>query len=152
VDQNAVASTVQFDLSDPGNIIKQLEANVAAAAWNAVRDLYLKAASVSALGMDAATVAGGEAAAEGILASNGTRILGLTRHGVQRVIGDGAKRAGTRPEAILDALRNPRKIIDAVDLKGRPFQIFTGENARVVVNPETGMIISTNPLSAAGAL
>jgi len=87
----------------------------------------------------------------GIVASNGTKITGLTRHGVQRAIGDAAERAGTRPQAILDALKNPKKIAEGVDSQGRPFQIFTGADARVVVNPQTGQIVSVNPLSGAGA-
>jgi hypothetical protein len=51
----------------------------------------------------------------------------------------------------LDALKNPAKIAEGVDKQGRPFQIFTGGNARVVVNPETGQIVSVNPLSRLGA-
>ncbi|MCU0972483.1 MAG: hypothetical protein MUF80_00760 [Burkholderiales bacterium] len=71
---------------------------------------------------------------------------------MNRAIGDGAERAGTRPQAILDALKNPKIIKEGVDSQGRPFQIFTGADARVVVNPQTGNIVSTNPLSGAGAL
>ena len=94
----------------------------------------------------------GAAAKEvGIVAKDGTAITGLTRHGVDRVIGDGAKRAGTKPDAILDAIKNPTKIKEGVDNLDRPFKVYTGENARVVVNPETGKIISTNPLSREGA-
>ena len=88
----------------------------------------------------------------GIVASNGTRITGLTRHGVNRAIGDAAERAGTRPQAILDALKNPKQIVEGVDSQGRPFQIFHGTDARVIVNPQTGQIVSTNPLSVSGAL
>ncbi|MFQ3649979.1 MAG: RHS repeat-associated core domain-containing protein [Gemmataceae bacterium] len=87
----------------------------------------------------------------GIVAQNGTRITGFTRHGINRAIGDGAGRAGTTPAAILDALKNPKSITSGVDQLGRPFQIFTGQNARVVVNPQTGQIVSVNPLSGAGA-
>jgi RHS repeat-associated protein len=91
-----------------------------------------------------------------ITAANGTKIKGLTEHGVDRAIGDGAPgvagaRAGTRPEAILDALKNPESIKSGVDSQGRPFQVFTGQNARVVVNPESGKIVSVNPTSGAGA-
>lgn len=86
-----------------------------------------------------------------IIAKDGTEITGFTKHGVDRAIGDGGKRAGTKPEAILDAMKNPSKIKEGVDSQGRPFKVFQGENARVVVNPETGKIISTNPLSGAGA-
>ena len=87
-----------------------------------------------------------------IAASNSTQITGLTRHGINRAIGDGASRAGTRPQAILDALKSPRRIVEGIDSKGRPFQVFHGSDARVVINPQTGQIISTNPLSAGRAL
>jgi hypothetical protein len=91
-----------------------------------------------------------------ITASDGTKIKGFVEHGVDRAIGDAPKgtpgeRAGTRPEAILDALKNPTKITGGIDSQGRPFKVFTGQNARVVVNPETGNIVSVNPLSGAGA-
>lgn len=87
-----------------------------------------------------------------IAASNGTQMTGMTRHGINRAIVDGALRAGTRPQAILGALKNPRRIVEGIDSKGRPFQVFHGSDARVVMNPQTGQIISTNPLSAGGAL
>ena len=93
----------------------------------------------------------GAAKGTGLVAKDGTAITGLTKHGVDRAIGDGAKRAGTRPDAILDAIKNPTKIKEGVDNLGRPFKIYTGENARVVINPATGKIISTNPLSREGA-
>jgi len=89
--------------------------------------------------------------ATGIVAQNGTKITGITGHGIERVIGDGARRAGTRPEAILDALKYPRNIIGGVDDAGRPYQIFTGQNARVIVNPQSGKVVSVNPLSGVGA-
>jgi hypothetical protein len=94
---------------------------------------------------------GGQAKGTGIVAKDGTAITGLTKHGVDRAIGDGTKRAGTKPDAILDAIKNPTKIKEGVDNFGRPFKVYTGENARVVINPETGKIISTNPLSRDGA-
>ena len=91
------------------------------------------------------------AEADSVVAANGTRINGFTTHGVNRAIGDTAERAGTRPEAILDALRNPTKIKSGIDSQGRPYEIFTGKDARVVVNPTTGNVVSVNPLSGAGA-
>lgn len=100
------------------------------------------------------TVGRGVIAARGgskIVARNGTEITGFTRHGINRAIGDGASRAGVKPQAVLDALKNPGKIVDGVDDLGRPFQVFHGANARVVVNPKTGQIVSMNPLSGAGA-
>jgi RHS repeat-associated protein len=86
-----------------------------------------------------------------IIAKDGTKITGFTKHGVDRAVGDDSKRAGTRPAAILDALKDPKNIKQGVDSQNRPFTVYQGENARVVVNPETGKVISTNPLSRAGA-
>jgi hypothetical protein len=73
----------------------------------------------------------------------------MTRHGINRAIGD-ASRAGVKPQALLDALKNPLKVLEGIDHQGRPFQVFHGESARVVVNPSTGNVVSVNPLSAAG--
>jgi hypothetical protein len=42
--------------------------------------------------------------------------------------------------------------VEGIDKQGRPFQIFFGTDARVIVNPQTAQIVSVNPLSAAGAL
>jgi len=86
-----------------------------------------------------------------IVAQNGTKITGFTKHGIDRVVGDGAKRAGVKPEALLDALKNPKKVTSGIDSQGRPYQVFKGQDARVVVNPKTGQLISTNPLLGAGA-
>ncbi len=110
-----------------------------------------------ALGAEAEAGGAGGAAAEGaanagtIVAEDGTEISDITEHGVDRAIGDGARRAGTTPHAILDALRNPERITQGVDSEGRPFNVFYGRDARVIVNPETGRIVPVNPLTAAGA-
>jgi hypothetical protein len=88
--------------------------------------------------------------AEGIVAANGSKITGYTRHGLDRAIGDGAERAGTKATSIMDALKNPQSIKSGVDSMGRPFQTFTGGSARVVINPETGQIVSVNPIGGAG--
>jgi RHS repeat-associated protein len=111
--------------------------------------LGLVIASFGAEGLEARVVSGIEAA-------NGTVITGFTEHGVDRAIGDAAAgtpgaRAGTRPQAILDAIKNPTKVTSGVDSQGRPYQVFTGKDARVVVNPSSGRIVSVNPLSGAGA-
>ena len=52
--------------------------------------------------------------------------------------------------SILDALKNPNSIKSGVDKLGRPFQTFEGGGARVIVNPETGQIVSVNPIGGAG--
>lgn len=91
------------------------------------------------------------AKASGIIAKDGLKLEGFTKHGIDRAVGDGAKRAGTKPAAMLDALKNPVKISDKVDSEGRVSRRYIGEQGRVVVNPETGKVISTNPTSGAGA-
>lgn len=134
------AEGLESPLIDPVDIL----AIVAAAAIGGVAGLAV-----------AGVVVGGRAiaarAGSNLVASNGTRIVGFTRHGIDRVIGDGASRAGVRPEALLNALKNPSRIVEGLDNFGRPFQVFHGLNARVVINPQTGRIVSTNPLSSAGA-
>ncbi len=88
----------------------------------------------------------------GIIAKNGIKIEGFTSHGVDRAIGDGMKRAGVKPESILDAIKNPLKINDVVtDQFGRQSQRFIGETAEVVINPLTGKIVSINPTSSSKA-
>ena len=91
-----------------------------------------------------------------IVAADGTKITGYTSHGVDRAIGEGPAgtpgvRAGTKPKAILDALKNPKSIKSGIDKFGRPFKNFIGQDAKVTVNPSTGKIVSVNPLSGAGA-
>ena len=86
-----------------------------------------------------------------ITASDGADITGFKSHGIDRVIGDGAGRAGTTPQAILNAFKNPNSITEGVDDLGRPFKIYTGNDARVVINPPTGQVVSVNPMSGAGA-
>jgi hypothetical protein len=77
------------------------------------------------------------------------KIEGFTGHGVDRAIGNGSGRAGVSPQGILDALKNPLKIGDVkTDQLGRQSQRFIGETGEVVVNPQTGRVISVNPTSA----
>ncbi|WP_179413723.1 DUF6443 domain-containing protein [Mucilaginibacter sp. E4BP6] len=64
-------------------------------------------------------------------------------HGVERAI-----ERGVTEEAISDALQNPLKILGTkIDDLGRPSQRVIGRLAEVVINPETGKIISVNPTS-----
>ena len=92
----------------------------------------------------------GSSGSGNITTKDGTKVTGYTDHGLDRAIGDGGNRAGTKPEAILDALKNPTKIKEGIDDRGRPFKVYQGTTARVVINPETGEIVSTNPLSRKG--
>jgi hypothetical protein len=50
---------------------------------------------------------------------------------------------------IIETLRNPKILKDVVvDHLGRPSQRYIGLNAEVVINPETGKILSVNPVRA----
>ena len=83
--------------------------------------------------------------------SNGLKITGFTSHGMDRAIGSFG-RTGVKPDAILDALKNPLKINNVVtDQLGRQSQRFIGQFGEVVINPQTGKIISVNPTSSSKA-
>ena len=85
---------------------------------------------------------------KGITTQNGLGITGFKGHGVDRAIGNEFDRAGVPPQGILDAVKNPLKIGDVkVDQLGRPSQRFTGATGEVVVNPQSGKIVSVNPTS-----
>ncbi len=109
-------------------------------------------AGMSAIPVGAAGAIGstflGNIAAKGILTQNGLKITGFTGHGVNRAIGNGIERTGVSPQGIIDALRNPLRINDIkTDQLGRQSQRFIGKTGKIVVNPQTGKIISVNPTS-----
>jgi len=79
-----------------------------------------------------------------IVTSNGIKIKGFTIHAVDRAI-----QRGVKPNAILDAVKNPLKKGEIIfDKLKRPSQRFIGRTAEVVINPKTGKIISVNPTSS----
>lgn len=116
----------------------------AGAAWSAWRG------AGGATSRAAAAAAASKAGHTGLKTATGVVVGGFTKHGLHRAVGDTAKRAGTSPAAIKDALVNPRNVKTGVDQYGRVFQTFTGANARVTINPSTGKIVSTNPLGRLG--
>jgi RHS repeat-associated protein len=82
-----------------------------------------------------------------IVAANGIKVKGFAGHAVIRAI-----QRGVKPKAILDALKNPLKVGEIViDNLGRASQRLIGRSAEVVINPETGRIISVNPTSSSKA-
>ena len=67
----------------------------------------------------------------------------LAKHGLNRAI----ERNVSTP-SILDAVKNPLQIKNLkVDSMGRESQRFIGSKASVVVNPNTGKVVSVNPTS-----
>jgi len=71
-------------------------------------------------------------------------VQGFTIHAVNRAID-----RGVSPKAILDALKNPLKRTEIkIDHLGRPSQRLIGQEAEVVINPNTKKIVSVNPTSS----
>lgn len=78
----------------------------------------------------------------------GNIIKSIAKHGGDRLIGDGAKRAGTDPKAVLDAVRNPVRVVEQVE---RGTVKYVGKDANVVISTTNpGRVVSTNPTSANG--
>ncbi|PQL91273.1 RHS repeat domain-containing protein [Apibacter adventoris] len=81
---------------------------------------------------------------EAIKTANGIEVTGFTKHGLNRAL-----QRGCKTDAILDAIKNPLKIGNvSTDQMGRQSQRFIGRYGEVVINPQTGKIISANPTSS----
>ena len=82
----------------------------------------------------------------GQMTKNGILITHRSNHFVARIIGSAEQRRnGVAISDVLDALQNPVKIDAAVKSKRGTSQRFTGKNAAVAVNPDTGTLIQANP-------
>jgi len=81
----------------------------------------------------------GVRAAKGV-AKVGGKITGYTRHGLNQAIG--REGVGVAPRAILDAVKNPQRVIQ----KTRGITEYVGEAARVRLN-EAGKVVTVIPTS-----
>lgn len=73
----------------------------------------------------------------GVSTVNGIRVTGISQHVIERAVS-----RQFSAKSALDALQNPKKIGNIkIDEKGAS-QRFTGEKAAVVINPDTGMVIT----------
>ncbi len=82
----------------------------------------------------------------GIKTSEGVVITGKSDHFISRVIGSvEQRRSGVEIEAIKDALQSPSKISKKESKKGTSV-LYTGKHIAVSVNPDTGILIQTNPV------
>ena len=80
----------------------------------------------------------------GIRTANGISIKGFTKHGINRTI-----ERKVSPNSILEAIKKPIKVNDVkTDGLGRQSQRLNGNKASVVINPQTGKIVSVNPVSS----
>lgn len=91
--------------------------------------------------VNAAAVTVAEVATGGI--AGAVTVTGMTGHAVDQAISRGVK-----PAQILDAIKNPLKIAaPKTDSLGRVSQKLVGEKASVVVNPESGKVVTVHPTS-----
>ena len=94
----------------------------------------------------------------GTAASNGIVITGQSQHFMQRVIGTMVdpqklrdnlqiiRRSGVDINDIKDTLYNPVEIYPVrVSQSGRKSVKLNGKNCSVTINPDTGILIQTNP-------
>lgn len=83
----------------------------------------------------------------GITTVNGIEIKGYVPHFTARIFGSvEQKRNGVELDDVIDALTNKKAYIRAVQTrKGRASQTFSNGKVDVTVNPETGMLVQTNP-------
>ena len=83
----------------------------------------------------------------GITTVNGIEIKGYVPHFTARIFGSvEQKRNGVELDDVIDALTNKKAYIRAVQTrKGRSSQTFSNGKVDVTVNPETGMLVQTNP-------
>ena len=83
----------------------------------------------------------------GKITENGMKINGKSNHFVARVIGSvEQKRDGVTISKIRNALTNPIEIKDMIENANGRSQTFIGNKIAVSINPDTGILIQTNPL------
>lgn len=80
--------------------------------------------------------------------SNGIIITGKAEHFISRVIGSIAqRRSGVEIDDVLQALQMPEEIRPIKVCENGRSQKFKGKKCYVTVNPDTGILIQTNPRS-----
>ena len=90
----------------------------------------------------------------GITTSNGIKITGKSDHFIARVIGSvEQRRDGVKIEGVLKALTDKDATVFEArkSPKGKTSQKFRFFNVEVTINPDTGVLIQTNPHSKKGS-
>lgn len=83
----------------------------------------------------------------GKVASNGVTITGKSDHFIARTIGSVEQhRNGVSIAEALDTLTNPEKVDPIRINENGKSQRFIGKTAAVTINPDTGMLIQSNPI------
>ena len=82
----------------------------------------------------------------GKTASNGLKVKGKTYHYIARTIGSvEQRRSGVTVDNALDALLHPEKVDPIQTNANGRSQRFKGKTCYVTINPDTGVLIQTNP-------
>lgn len=82
----------------------------------------------------------------GVTAQNGLVTTGKSNHYIARTIGSvSQRRSGVDVSDALDALLHPEKVDPIKNNANGRSQRFKGKTCYVTVNPDTGMLIQTNP-------
>ncbi len=83
---------------------------------------------------------------------NGVTVTGQSQHFLERVFGcmmdpkTGKPRNGTSIEDVLDCLNNPVDFLPAkTSQNGERSFVVVGHRAKVSINPDTGVLVQTNP-------
>ena len=82
----------------------------------------------------------------GKMTSNGIMITNKSEHFISRTIGSiWERRNGVTLKDVVDALTNPERVGPIRESSNGRSQRFDGKNCYVAINPDTGMLIQTNP-------
>lgn len=82
----------------------------------------------------------------GNVIKNGIEIRGKSNHFIARIIGSTEqRRSGVNIKDVLETLLKPTKVDDVRVLKNGRSQRFIGNTIAVTINPDTGILIQTNP-------
>lgn len=82
----------------------------------------------------------------GQVTQNGLEITGKSKHYISRTIGSvSQRRSGVETQDALDALLHPIKVDPIKTNTNGRSQRFKGKNCYVTVDPDTGILIQTNP-------
>ncbi len=82
----------------------------------------------------------------GRVASNGITVTGKSDHFIARIIGSvEQRRSGVAVTEVLDTITHPAKVDPIQTNANGRSQRFKGKTCYVTINPDTGVLIQTNP-------
>ena len=82
----------------------------------------------------------------GQITSVGTKITGRSKHFISRVFGSvSQRRSGVQVDTVLETVKNPERVDPIQQNEKGNSQRYIGDNCVVIINPDKGMLIQTNP-------